>query len=42
LPVRVPAHREEASFGAALLAGLASGLLPDRAAAGALIRYLTD
>ncbi len=42
LPVRVPAHREEASFGAALLAGVASGLLPDRASAGALIRYRTD
>jgi sedoheptulokinase len=42
LPVHVPVHREEASFGAALLAGLASGLLPDRAAAGALIRYLAD
>jgi sedoheptulokinase len=39
LPVRVPAHREEAAFGAALLAGLAAGLLPDLEAAGALIRY---
>jgi sedoheptulokinase len=37
--LRVPAHREEAAFGAALLAGIAGGLLPDRAAAGALIRY---
>ncbi len=41
LPVHVPVHREEAAFGAALLAGLASGKLPDLAAAGALIRYQT-
>jgi sedoheptulokinase len=39
LRIRVPAHREEASFGAALLAGVAGGVLPDLAAAGALIRY---
>jgi sedoheptulokinase len=39
LPVRVPVHREEAAFGAALLAGLASGILPNLKAAGALIRY---
>jgi sedoheptulokinase len=40
MPMRVPAHREETSFGAALLAGVASGALPDLAAAGSLIRYL--
>jgi sedoheptulokinase len=39
LPMRVPAHREEASFGAALLAGVASGIFPDRADAGEMIRY---
>jgi sedoheptulokinase len=37
--MRVPAHHEEAAFGAALLAGVAGGFLPDRASAGALIRY---
>ncbi len=35
----VPLHAEEASFGAALLAGVASGALPDLAAAGRLIRF---
>jgi len=39
LPMKVPVHREETSFGAALLAGVASGVLPDLAAAGALVRY---
>ena len=40
--MRVPAHREETSFGAALLAGVAGKALPDLAAAGRLVRYLTD
>jgi sugar (pentulose or hexulose) kinase len=39
LPVLVPAHREEAAFGAALLAAVGAGILPDLAAAGRLIRY---
>jgi len=39
MPMRVPEHREEAAFGAALLAGLASGTLPDLPSASALIRY---
>jgi sedoheptulokinase len=39
LPLLVPSYREEASFGAALLAGVASGIIPDRSAAGALVRY---
>ncbi|HVO39065.1 MAG TPA: FGGY family carbohydrate kinase [Spirochaetia bacterium] len=37
--LNVPRHREETSFGAALVAGIASGVLKDRAAAGALVRY---
>jgi sedoheptulokinase len=39
--MRVPAHREETSYGAALLAGLACGALPNLPAAGGLIRYLS-
>lgn len=39
LPVRIPAHREEAAFGAALSAGVGLGLYRDFATAGALIRY---
>jgi len=39
LRMKVPAHREETSFGAALLAGVASGTFTDLAAAGALVRY---
>jgi sedoheptulokinase len=37
--MRVPVHGEETSFGAALIAGVASGALPDLAAAGSLVRY---
>jgi sedoheptulokinase len=37
--MQVPAHAEETSFGAALIAGVASGALPDLAAAGRLVRY---
>jgi ribulose kinase len=40
--MRVPAHREETSFGAALLAGVAGKILPDLSAAGRLVRYLTE
>jgi sedoheptulokinase len=39
MPMAVPAHREEACFGAALVAGVAGGTLPDLATAGSLIRY---
>ncbi|MBN1834266.1 MAG: hypothetical protein JW820_00380 [Spirochaetales bacterium] len=42
MPMRVPTHREEAAFGAALLAGVAAGVLPDLNAAGRLIRYEED
>jgi sugar (pentulose or hexulose) kinase len=38
LPLRVPAHREEAAFGAALLAAVRAGLFPDLGAAGRLLR----
>jgi sedoheptulokinase len=41
MPMRMPAHREEASFGAALLAGVAGKLLPDLRAAGALMRSVS-
>ena len=37
--MNLPAHREETSFGAALLAGVASGALRDLAQAGDLVRY---
>lgn len=40
MEMRVPSHREETSCGAALLAGVAAGALPNLAAAGRLIRYL--
>jgi ribulose kinase len=39
LPLQVPAHREEAAYGAALLAAVGAGLFPDLAAAGRLLRY---
>jgi len=39
VPLRVPRHREETAFGAALIAGVASGSIPDLAAAGSLVRY---
>jgi sedoheptulokinase len=37
--MQVPAHREETSFGAALIAGVAGRVLPSLKAAGQLIRY---
>jgi sugar (pentulose or hexulose) kinase len=39
LPLRLPRHREEAAFGAALLAAAGTGLVADVSAAGGLIRY---
>ena len=39
LPLDIPAHREEAAYGAALLAGVQTGLWPSLEAAGQLIRY---
>jgi sugar (pentulose or hexulose) kinase len=39
VPLHVPAHREEAAFGAALLAASGLGLLADRNAVARLIRY---
>jgi sugar (pentulose or hexulose) kinase len=39
LPLAFPRHREEAAFGAALLAAVGAGLSPDVAAAGRLVRY---
>jgi sedoheptulokinase len=40
MKMRIPAHREETSFGAALLAGIACKAFPDLRAAGRLVRYL--
>jgi sedoheptulokinase len=37
--LRVPRHREVTAFGAALAAGVASGVISDLAAAGSLVRY---
>lgn len=39
LPIDAPVHREEAAYGAALLAGVQTGLWSDLAAAGACIRH---
>ncbi len=39
LPLRVPAHREEAACGAALLAGVGAGVFTDLDEAGRRIRY---
>ena len=38
-PVLVPRHREEAAFGAALLAGVGAGLWPDLDTAGRFVQY---
>jgi sugar (pentulose or hexulose) kinase len=38
-PVQVPAHTEEAAYGAALVAGVGAGVWPDLGAAAKLIRY---
>ena len=37
--LQVPHHREEAAYGAALLAGVGAGIFPDVASAGGPIRY---
>jgi sugar (pentulose or hexulose) kinase len=37
--MNLPARGEETSFGAALIAGVSAGALPDLAAAGQLVRY---
>jgi sugar (pentulose or hexulose) kinase len=39
VPLEVPVHREEAAFGAALLAAVGLGVLPDRGSAQKLIRH---
>ncbi len=39
LAVEIPVHREEAAYGAALLAAVSAGIFPDLTAAGRLIRY---
>jgi sugar (pentulose or hexulose) kinase len=39
MPLSVPAHREEAAYGAALAAGVGAGVWPDLAAAGKIIRF---
>lgn len=39
MPLDVPQHREEAAFGAALLAAVGLGAIPDRQAAARLISY---
>jgi ribulose kinase len=39
MEMQVPAHREEAAFGAAVLAAVRSGALANLVAAGRLIRY---
>ena len=39
VPLKVPRHREETSFGAALVAGIASGIFAGRAQAGSIVRY---
>lgn len=39
MPLYVPVHREEAAYGAALIAGYGAGLWPNLAAAGQVIRY---
>ncbi|MBI1914634.1 MAG: hypothetical protein HYS12_07835 [Planctomycetes bacterium] len=39
LPLFTPLHREEAAFGAALLAAVGAGLFPDLSSAARLLRY---
>jgi sugar (pentulose or hexulose) kinase len=39
LPLALPAHREEAAYGAALLAAVGAGIFPNLVSAGQLIRY---
>lgn len=42
MPMSLPAHCEEAAFGAALVAAVGLGLLADQRAAAKLIRYASD
>lgn len=42
MPLLIPAHTEEAAFGAALCAMVASGTFPDLTAAQKIIRYLGE
>src|SRR5262249_21970703 len=42
MPLAVPIQREEAAFGAALLAAVGAGVFPDLAAAGQLLRYTQE
>ena len=42
LPVFLPIHREEAAYGAALLAAVGAGIFNDLPAAGRLIRYVAS
>jgi sugar (pentulose or hexulose) kinase len=42
LPMRVPAHREEAAFGAALLAGVGAGVIANLDEAGRRITLSAD
>jgi len=39
MEVKIPQHKEEAAYGAALFAMAAAGLFPDLASAGSIIRY---
>ena len=41
MSVQTPRHREEAAFGAALIAAVGAGLVPDLRAAAGLISYET-
>jgi sugar (pentulose or hexulose) kinase len=41
LPLAVPLHREEAAFGAALLAAVGAGIYPDLLAGSRLIRFVS-
>jgi sedoheptulokinase len=42
MKMRIPVHREETAFGAALLAGCAGGAFADLRAAGRLVRYISS
>jgi sedoheptulokinase len=42
MKMRIPEHREETSFGAALMAGCAGKVFPDLDAAGRLVRYISS
>jgi ribulose kinase len=39
MPMGFPRHREEAAYGAALIAAVGAGVFPDVARAGRLIRW---